>query len=116
MNQANQARHGGHHSISDSPLFNRSEAGWCDTKRQREAIIHKRRAKQQLDAGDVVQLLRLKVKRMGSQSAFARAAGVDRATVCKILQGQAPLLRKNPSPEKEAAQKYPIPWSPSNAP
>jgi hypothetical protein len=31
---------------------------------------------------------------MGSQSAFAKAAGVDRATVCKILQGLRPLQPK----------------------
>jgi hypothetical protein len=31
---------------------------------------------------------------MGSQSAFAKAAGVDRATVCRILRGRAPLRPK----------------------
>ena len=39
-------------------------------------------------------MLRSEVKRMGSQSAFAKAAGVDRATVCKILQGRRPLQPK----------------------
>ena len=47
-----------------------------------------------LEPEDIVQLLRSEVKRMGSQSAFAKAAGVDRATVCKILQGRSPLQPK----------------------
>jgi hypothetical protein len=47
-----------------------------------------------LEVEDVVQLLRSEVERMGSQSAFARAAGVDRALVCKILRGSAPLQPK----------------------
>jgi hypothetical protein len=51
-------------------------------------------AKRHLEPEDVVQLLRLEVERMGSQSAFAKAAGVDRPTVCKILQGLRPLQPK----------------------
>jgi hypothetical protein len=47
-----------------------------------------------LEVEDVVQLLRSEVERLGSQSAFARAAGVDRALVCKILRGRALLQPK----------------------
>jgi hypothetical protein len=47
-----------------------------------------------IEVEDVIQLLRSQVERMGSQSAFARAAGVDRALVCKILRGRAPLQPK----------------------
>jgi hypothetical protein len=47
-----------------------------------------------LEVEDVVQLLRSEVERMGSQSAFARAAGVDRALVCKILRSRALLQPK----------------------
>jgi hypothetical protein len=47
---------------------------------QRRSPIPKPRAKRQIEAEDVVRLLRWEVERMGSQSAFAKAAGVDRAT------------------------------------
>ena len=47
-----------------------------------------------LEVEDVVQLLRSEVERLGSQSVFARAAGVDRAVVCRILKGRASLQPK----------------------
>ena len=47
-----------------------------------------------LEVEDVIRLLRSEVERMGSQSAFPKAAGVDRAIVCKILRGRAPLQPK----------------------
>ena len=59
-----------------------------------EVVIPKPRVKRPLEPEDVVQLLRSEVERMGSQSAFAKAAGVDRATVCRILRGRAPLRPK----------------------
>jgi hypothetical protein len=59
-----------------------------------EVVIPKPRAKRPLEPEDVVQLLRSEAERMGSQSAFAKAAGVDRATVCRILRGRAPLQPK----------------------
>jgi hypothetical protein len=62
--------------------------------RPTEVVIPKLRAKRQLELEDVVQLLRSEVERLGSQSAFARAAGVDRAVVCKILRGRALLQPK----------------------
>jgi DNA-binding phage protein len=58
--------------------------------------IRKPRAsmKRPLNTEDVVRLLRSEVERAGSQNAFAKKAGVDRATVNKILHG-----RLSPSPK-----------------
>jgi DNA-binding phage protein len=47
-----------------------------------------------LEIKDVIQLLRSEVERAGSQAAFARKAGVDRATVHKTLNGQVRPAKK----------------------
>jgi hypothetical protein len=47
-----------------------------------------------LEVEDVIHMLRSQVERAGSRSAFAKAAGVDRAIVCKILRGRRPLEPK----------------------
>jgi DNA-binding XRE family transcriptional regulator len=54
--------------------------------------IRKPRAshKRPLDLENVLRLLRSEVERAGSQSAFAKKAGVDRATVNRILHGVLP--------------------------
>jgi DNA-binding phage protein len=41
-----------------------------------------------LDRNGVIRLLRTEVMRAGSQSTWARAAGVNRSTVNKVLQGR----------------------------
>jgi transcriptional regulator GlxA family with amidase domain len=41
-----------------------------------------------LELEDVIELLRSEVERAGSQSAFAKKAGVDRATVNRVLRGR----------------------------
>jgi DNA-binding phage protein len=40
-----------------------------------------------LDRNDVIRLLRTEVMRAGNQSTWAKAAGVNRSTVNKVLQG-----------------------------
>jgi DNA-binding phage protein len=44
----------------------------------------------ELSLKDVIQLLRAEVERAGSQSAFAKKAGVNRATVNRVLRGRLP--------------------------
>jgi transcriptional regulator with XRE-family HTH domain len=46
-----------------------------------------------LEVEDVIRLLRSEVERAGSQSAFAKKAGVDRATISRILGGYRASLR-----------------------
>ena len=45
-----------------------------------------------LEPKDVIRLLRSEVERAGSQAEFARKAGVDRATVNRILHGRLSAL------------------------
>ena len=62
------------------PKAGSSRSRWVVLK---EAAIRKSRPgeKREVDLEDVVQLLRWGVRRVGSQMAFARIAGADRATV-----------------------------------
>ena len=53
-----------------------------------KAGIHKLRPTEELDVEDILRLLHAEVQRLGSQTAFAKIAGVDRATVHKVLRGQ----------------------------
>jgi DNA-binding phage protein len=46
-----------------------------------------------LEIEDVIRLLRSEVARAGSQSAFAKKAGVDRTTINRILHGHRSSLR-----------------------
>jgi hypothetical protein len=66
------------------PKAGSSRSRWVVLK---EAAIRKSRPgeKREVDLEDVVQLLRWEVRRVGSQMAFARIAGADRATVNKTL-------------------------------
>jgi DNA-binding phage protein len=62
----------------------------------RDADIQKLRPTKKLefDVKDVVKLLHEEVRRAGSAAAFAKIAGVDRATVNRVLHGLLP-----PSPK-----------------
>jgi len=53
-----------------------------------KAGIQKPRPTEELDVEDILRLLHAEVQRMGSQTAFAKIAGVDRATVHKVLRGK----------------------------
>jgi hypothetical protein len=47
-----------------------------------------------LEPKEIVQLLRAEVKKAGSQRAWAKAAGVDRAFVNKVLHGKKQPAKK----------------------
>jgi transcriptional regulator with XRE-family HTH domain len=79
-----------------------------------------------LESEDVIRLLRSEVEPAGSQVAFASEAGVDRATISKILRGRAPLQPKILralnvrmvyvlASKNEPLRKHPISRSPSKA-
>jgi predicted transcriptional regulator len=47
-----------------------------------------------LENKDIVRLLRIEIGRVGSQMEWAKQAGVDRATVNKILCGKKPPTKR----------------------
>jgi hypothetical protein len=48
----------------------------------------------EIERNEIIRLLRLEVKKAGSQAAWARKAGVERSMVNKVLFGRKPPSKK----------------------